>query len=463
MLDVIIVGTGPCGVAAALGLAEKKVLLLDAVWKPEAERDAKGSIKYFPIEANNFSIYISRAWGGLANAWKARLYPYTDYELQNFPIKSAELKPHYGELTRHIGSSDKNDDLLPLPGNAQHLQREINPCLNIRHLEKCYKKRKKGLNKAGIYMSCGRTAVLSEAKEAGQAASIYTPTITLDYLKKNSNFTFKDNHLVESFKDTKEFVAVSARNLNSSRSVQYKAKKLILAAGALGTGRIVLASFKDYQTRLPILDNPASLVPFINLRAVGAVLDQPGCESAALDFVYDGPLFPERVAGVVSGYISPRRGDIFFNLPLAVRGNLSLVRYLVPALVVIQLFYPDSTKEDNYIQLHKDNTLFINYTDTLKRGDIERLLIKSFRYMGFFSTPSQVRYPQPGYSRLCAGTIPMGQRKRKYHLTRDNRLNNTTNVYVVDGSWLPELPAQNFTFTLMANALRAARIIKKKL
>ena len=89
--------------------------------------------------------------------------------------------------------------------------------------------------------------------------------------------------------------------------------------------------------------------------------------------------------------------------------------------------------------------------------------MKTFRKAGFLSLPFLIQYPSPGNSIHYAGSVPMNQNQLKYSVNKDCVLNKSRNVYLIDGSSLPVLPAKNLTFFLMANALRVARKIKAKI
>ncbi|MCI0470313.1 MAG: GMC family oxidoreductase [Candidatus Aminicenantes bacterium] len=524
MYDAVIVGTGASAAAAALELQDKNLLILDVGLKPHKNIDLKENIfalrekdndqynyligenfeslanieaadlvsvklkapyvsyvindsaRYLKIESENFFPYISFAYGGLANAWGAGAYIYTDYDLRDFPIKNADLEPFYEKLTEHIGVSGKDDDLTPFFGSCKYLQKELNPGLNARHLLQSYQKRKKYFRERGITIGRSRLAVLTEEKNGRKSCDyentgyfscnipyIYTPTVTFDRLKTKSNITLLDGFLVETFAEQANAVTIKAKEIKTGKTVLFKGKKLLLAAGTIGTAKIVLSSFNDYAACLPILDNPFSVTPFVDLRAVGSPVDRCGYEGVLLNLIYEGPLFPHRVQGSISSYISPLRGDVFFDFPLSIKGNLVCTRQLLPALAVLLLFYPDFPGENNYLKLLDKDTLHIHYTDTAQYGAVEKHIIRSFYRAGFVSAPFLSRFMPPGKSIHYAGTIPMCREERKYFVNRDCRLERTAHVHIIDGSVFPVLPAKNLTFTLMANAMRAAHKIKKEL
>ena len=50
-----------------------------------------------------------------------------------------------------------------------------------------------------------------------------------------------------------------------------------------------------------------------------------------------------------------------------------------------------------------------------------------------------------------------------YQLHPDGQFSKTSAVYVVDGACFPRLPAKNLSFTIMANAMRIAVLVRERL
>jgi choline dehydrogenase-like flavoprotein len=61
-----------------------------------------------------------------------------------------------------------------------------------------------------------------------------------------------------------------------------------------------------------------------------------------------------------------------------------------------------------------------------------------------------------GASVHYAGTLPMTSEPAPFSTTELCQSRDFHNLFVVDGSTFPFLPAKNITFTLMANAVRVA-------
>jgi choline dehydrogenase-like flavoprotein len=76
--------------------------------------------------------------------------------------------------------------------------------------------------------------------------------------------------------------------------------------------------------------------------------------------------------------------------------------------------------------------------------------------LGVWPVPGLVKATPFGFHGHLAGTLPMRERPGPLESGPDGRLAGTRRVFVADPAAFPTLPAQNLTFTAMANAMRVA-------
>ena len=522
MFDVIVVGSGPAGVFAARELRPLKVLMLDVGHEASGERlppenlhvlrtrtdltrpllgdrfeslhnidlsylspKLKAPLMRFVTETpdgeegmlpEGFTAVRSFAKGGLANAWGAGVFRYDDRDLADFPVASAALEPFYDDLTRHLGVSGEADDLTTFFGSTSDLQPPLPLSRLAARFLSGYRRRRDYFRRHGIHVGRLRSAILTRGLGARPAhpilnqeffqpniPSIYHPGYTLDELRAAGEIVYLGGRLVLRYAERDDDVEVVARNLGTGETETHSGKHVVLAAGALNSAKLVLASNGDCESRLPILDNLLSYVPLLDFRRIGAALDAESFSGAELCLVYDGPLTEQRVQASFYGLAAPLRGDLFFELPLSLRGNFAALKYLVPALGMLQLFYPDRPAPGNYLRLLPDGRLAIRY-EARRFGTLERHLIARFRRAGYLSAVPLCQYPEPGSSMHYAGTLPMKARPSgPYETDAHGRLNGTRRVRVVDGAVFPALPSKNHTFTIMAGAMRIARHLRENL
>lgn len=516
--DFIIVGSGPAGAAAALQLAGKDVLMIDAGFDaPGVASDFRGSLhrlrcthsdlfphligdrfeslenifatnkinlklkspymRYIiegsqgvaPVRSEEFHGAISLAKGGLANGWGGGAYRFTDRDLERFPISYADLNKYYDLLTDHIGISGRNDDLVPWFHFDPNLQEPIKLSSLAKKFLQRYERNRLLFVGHNVYVGMPRLAVLTR-EHRGRAPynydnleffksrnpAIYTPAYTIDRLIAEGYLDYRSGWLVESFEETDEAVKVRAKNLQTAQSRTFSARKLLLGAGALSTARIVLASRKDYKTCLPVLDNPMSCIFLCNFTHVGQELERSSCSLGQLNIICEGEPGIGTIQITLYTTSGPLRSDIIFDLPLPVVAGRALLKHMSPAILLAVCFHPAAMPATGSIRLGADGALEIEGNST-KLEIAEQKLIGLFRKIGYFSHSSLVQYLPFGSSLHVAGMLPMTERpSRYYECDADGRLGGDGNIHVIDGACFSSLPAKNLTFTIMANAMRIA-------
>ncbi|HEY1237502.1 MAG TPA: GMC oxidoreductase, partial [Solirubrobacterales bacterium] len=426
-----------------------------------------------PVDSDTFHPLQSLAQGGLAAAWGAGCPPFIDRDLEGFAISQADLAPHYEAVAARIGVSGRTDDLTPHLGELGALQPAAEIDTNATRILELYRRRSPRLNASGFYLGLPRLAMLSKPIN-GRAAtsyrdmdfwtdqerSVYRPRWTVEELGSHPNFTYDDRLLVESFSEPRPGeVEVSARAHPSGESRSYRAHSLVIAAGALGTARIVLRSLERYDHRVPLVCNPHTYCPMINLRMLGRPAADRRHSMAQLCFVHA----PEGEPGLTVGHVYSYRSLLAFKLvresPLPHRGSARIIRSLIPALTIALLQHADEPTADKYCSLRRrgdGDTLEIGYALSEKEEQrverIERSIVRHFRSLRCVP----IRRVRTGHAASAhyAGCFPMASDGGELTTESSGRLRGTESVYLVDGSVFPRLPSKGLTFTMMANADR---------
>ena len=270
--------------------------------------------------------------------------------------------------------------------------------------------------------------------------------------------------LVTSWHEGPREIWVEGIQTNNEQPIRFKAGKLILAAGAINTAKIVLKAYQDYRTTLPLLDNPTLQIPFILPSSLGHRLEIDAFGLVALNLIWESMPFNCVVQGTILELTSLMRADFFADLPFSAAANLALIRYLSPAMLGLQLFFPGSIQRPSRLSLMKNGHIHIQgQPNTI---DIKKMkgLLRYFRILGAWSHPLLVRKVPTGYGIHYAGTLPLRSMPAKqYECDSFGRLYGSHHVFIADSSGFPVLPAKNMSFTMMANAMRIADYVTREL
>jgi choline dehydrogenase-like flavoprotein len=526
--DVIVVGSGPAGVHAALPLVEAgvSVTMLDVGNEDERyaplvpdlpfgdmRRSERAQHRFLlgdeleglplgsarvgaqltpprghvlrdvprltPLVSGTFRASESLALGGLGAAWGASAVRFDAGDLAGFPLSEGDLAVHYEAVASEIGISGSRDDLLRYYGECASLLPPLEADPSVTHLLRRYAGRRTRANRRGLYLGHPRLAVLSRA-HAGRSAqsyhdldfysdrgrSVWRPAVTLDRLRGRAAFSYARPWLVERFDEPHDpaAVVVLARDPKTGERAEFRARRLVLAAGTLGTARIVLRSLGLYDTPRPIVSNPHVYVPCLQPSWIGRPVASRRHSLTQAGLIFDPPAGE---GGLVYGEVHVYGSLLLFKLvresSLPMPQALGIVRELLSALAILVLEHADEPAADKSCTLRRSgpagaDALHVDYREPdaarFARRRTESALLAALRRLGCHALGRIDT--GPGSSIHYAGTFPMAAGEVPLSVDRACRLRGTRAVYLCDGSFLPRLPAKPLTLTLMANARRVA-------
>jgi hypothetical protein len=300
--------------------------------------------------------------------------------------------------------------------------------------------------------------------------SVYRPRFTIEKLRSAPNFSYERKRFVQSFAEDDTGVRVSALNTESGKVESFAARALVLAGGTSSTARIVLRSLRRYGEPVPLLCNPYTYVPAVNLGMVGRAARDRRHSLAQLTGLYSPA---DHAHGTVVTQMYSYRSLLTFKLlkeaPVAYREALRIMQLLNSAIVILGINHEDTLRPLRNCRLvagtDGEDRLEVNYelsTDEASRhARDEKQVIRIFRRLGCW--PIKAIRPGHGSSIHYAGPFPMAAEGGYLTSSPDCRLRATRAVYFADGSPFPYLPAKGLTFTIMANANRVGSTLADKL
>ena len=529
MTDVIVVGSGPGAVNAAAPLvaAGRRVLMLDVgrtdgryaprvplLEFPELRRTDRDQHRYFlgddlegvpfgpvrvgaqltpprqhiavpdarlPVDSDGFAAVQSLARGGLGAGWGAGVFPFDDAELRAFGLGLAALAPHYDRVVERIGVAGPVDDLAQFfpPSPAMQPALDLDP--NAASVFAAYARRRARLNERGFFLGHARLAVctvphhdrgperyLDLAYWADPDRSVYRPQWTLEELERAPGFTYLPGRFVERFEESAAGVRVVC-HAGASGEI-HEARALVLAAGTLGSARIVLASLGRYDVPVPILCNPYEYVPTLNLRMLGRGGGARRHGMAQLTAMLRTGEGERLVQAQVFSYRSLLTFKLMKEIPLGYRSALQALRLIMPSFAILGLHHEDHPSPEKRLVLRRGrggqpDTLEVRYQPSAEETAAQRRdhakVLRAFLSLG--CVPLSTVRPGHGANMHYAGAFPMQPAGGELTCDVEGRLRATRNVYLGDGSVFPWLPAKGLTFTLMACADRVGTRLAERL
>lgn len=430
-----------------------------------------------PTQAPGFAALQSLALGGLGGAWGAGCFPLLDNELVKCGLSPGAIRPHFEEVARRIGVSGTRDDLEPFWGPLDALQPPLALDHNATRILRRYRQQRTAFHSAGLFLGRPRMAVLTRplgGREANpyhdmdfwtnHGGSVFRPEVLVRELERYPNFRYLRPYLVERFREAGPGqVTVQAQALTNNSVAVFQAARVVLAAGAMSTTRIVLRSLERYNVPVPLTCNAHSYTPCLHLGGLGRRHAELCHSLAQLTLIYDPTGDREHL---VQAQFFSYRSLLLFRLlndsPLCYRESLRVLRALAPAFVILVLQHEDYQGVNKHCVLrrHSDGSdvLEINYrpqrADERRQQRHEQVIRTWLRRLGCF--PLRSARPPHGSSVHYGSQLATTVEDRPLTCTPSGRLRGTDNVYVADGAALAYLPAKGLTGTLMANASRVA-------
>ncbi len=449
---------------------------------PPRQFITRGTEERSPVEAGALQAAQTFARGGLGAGWGASAMPYTDADLADWPVGRSELQPHYDAVSKRVGiSGPKRDDLSPHVGPLESLMPPSRIDSNADWVYRRYERVRGELLARGFRMGQARLAVCTRRHRgrgplgygdmefwADQDRAVYRPAFTIDELATRGAFHELSGLMAVRYRENPadESVEVECLGLRTNESVTLSARRLVLAAGAIGTARIVLESLGRRNEPVPFLTNPYTYLPCLVPSRIGRRTRDRRHSLTQLTMIYD----PDGTGrNAVQPQLYSYRSLLSFKLlkesPLPMRESIPLIRAIQEYLVIVGIFHPDFPSNGRRLLLDDAGTLVIRSgsVECAARRACEDRVAGFLRRVGCM--PLKRIDPGPGASIHYAGTLPMRGEAAAGPLTcdADGRLRGGKLVVVADGSTFPTLPAKGLTFTLMANADRIGAALAKEM
>lgn len=431
---------------------------------------------------------VSSAYGGFSNVWGAQVMPFSRSTFERWPIAWEEIEPHYKSVLQEVPLAAEQDDLadlFPLLGPAQDL-----PPLAPRteRVLQRYGRHRTALRAQGV--TVGRARLAFRARDCVRCglcmtgcpySLIYSASQTFDALRRKEQVTYRPGLLVFRVGESGGQAFALARDLGTGQVHEFRADRLFLACGGMGTTRLVLGSLPAPPPVVEFGESIQFVMPFLSGRPVQDPRQRVGQDwtlnqfNLLLDFGDEG-------YDTSQIHVYPYNPAFFEALPAPLRSRaLDPVTAQVLRRISVGLGYLPSWASPRVRVTHRRTpgqdlpALTLDSSGPGAQPEryaalVRRLLriapkldlwpalpaaslsgaAKSYHFGGSF--------PHAAAGGAGGGGSATGGPGAGNGPSTDRwgRLPDWDRIHLVDGSVFPSVPSTTFTLTVMANAHRIA-------
>lgn len=435
---------------------------------------------------------------GKMNLWNAVAVRYSPRDFRprdfgdsdiNWPIGYDALEEHYGAVERLIGVCGTCEGLAELPDG------DFLPPLPLRPADRILQRAVTKLKDATIRAIPVRKAIetrpdrVNRCRNCGDcifgctAGSVYKfSTHLLPQIENRSNYRLlcgiKVLRLVREPRSDR-ITAAECLDVTTGVRLRVEARTFILACGALETPRLLFNSRDD--TFPGGFANSSGLVGCYLQDTVKVILGtslwkligstekyEQGTNDAILipRFLFENQQFRGGFQGQFSHFLPKRPYYLDALAPLPAWLKKIAARWLFKSFVALLFFgKPDAVKSNRLVpskSLDKYGVPQVDVEYTPTQNDLcmkESMVNWGRRILRKCSGTVITTFTEhtPGRSIHYAGTCRMGARSSEGAVDANLRSFDHPNLYVCDGSVLPEISEKNLTLTIMALAHRLAQ------
>ena len=467
--DPVVVRSLKAGLSAsAKGVQVKKIFGSDFPYRGSDE---------LPSHASNVGHFTaSLAQGGFSNVWGASMLPFSEKDIERWPLHPKDFAEHYKSILSFVDLSGRKDmlnSLFPLyTESAQTLRLSAQAALLLKRLEESKSK----FEEAGFIYGQSRLALRSSpptgigCRYCGMCLYgcpynlIYNTSSTLKELIREPNFTYSPDVIVSRVADHGSGVELQAFDRTTNLPKRFQGSSVFLGAGVLATTRILLQSMDAYSKTLEIPSSEYFIVPLLQFkRAKGAREERLHTSAQLFLECLDKNVSEHSVHMQVYTY-----SDLYERALAEILGPLKfMLRFggaeILERMMVIQGYLHSDESSRIKVHLEKGVNGNILHTEGLVNPEASTRIKKVVRKLSKLSLKTGVvvaepmlQIGRPGEGRHVGGSFPMRLNPKEFECDLHGRPYGFQNVYVVDASNFPSVPASTISFTAMANANRIA-------
>ena len=429
--------------------------------------------KPFSVRTEDCETEFSHALGGFGNVWGSAMLPYDASEIARWPVSPEEMARSYRNVLDYAPISAEHDTLAETyPLYTDDLS-ALKRSQQTETLLGAFDRRRSALARRGATFGRARVAVNVSQGETGcrycgrcldgcAYGAIFNPgqawSSIPGFEAGVASERFHRGFYALEFKEMADCVNVTAIDVRSGAVRTWRARRLFLGLGHVGTTRMIARSLNRIGERIRTLDTQYYFFPLLSY--AGRKLEQ-------IEYT-----LAEAFLEVNNDKISPHKQhmQVYGLNPIFVKMLREESRGLVPLSPLFKRFYVFQG------YLHSDDSGSVDieiassgpaHDDIIVRGRQNPNAIRVARKMQALvrhsmlpfgiAPPLGLSLVPPGRSFHAGGSFPMGGEHPVYSSDALGRPSGLKRVHIVDPASFPTIPSSTISFSIMANSDRVAR------
>lgn len=398
------------------------------------------------------SFHTSNNLGGLSPHWGHQLIRYTQIDLDDigFKINYNDLVPHYKKIENFVGlSTDKNLFKLNDFFDSNNLiftdELEINS-----FAKKVLSRKSYFFNKNKFKFSAPILARVGVSEEQIDDLKWsyygFNPKKTFDCKKYFSKFLINGKVIIDRkvYKiEEKNNICIIYSKDSLGNHHKFFSKKTLIASGAINTIRIIKNSLNLDNITTPFFDHRTMLLPILsftkNLKVNTTINELIGInENDKSNHFFS-----------IYSLSSLSNSDIMNIIPLKYPFNLPFINFIRRYMHVMQIW--ESENIGGIITVDRNGT---KIKDNLVNVSIDYKFLLGLVEFGILPLHFLSKFTSYGQGYHYVGTFPFNGKNDIFTTDRLGKLQQFSNVHIIDGSVIPKLSLKNPTLLQMANSSR---------
>jgi hypothetical protein len=415
------------------------------------------------------AVDVSHGFGGFGNVWGAAILPYAAHDLASWPAAFADLARSYRHVGEFVPSSGEADDLQDaFPLYCDRLPRLERSEQSDRLLRTLGAKRE-ALHKRGISFGRSRLAVDSAGgpftcRSCGFCldgcvyGAIFNPRRLWQKLEAEGTVIHRGYYAL-SFEEDPGGVTLATVDVRDDSIRRWRANRLFLGAGTIGTTRLVARSLDLINRPIRVPDSQYFFFPFLSYRGARDLSARFTLAEAFIE-ILNAEISRHYVHFQVYGLNEIFRRTLHAMLPRPLRRKF-LLGLIESRFYLFQGFLNSSDSGSLELTItstgpRKDNVHIRGVTNPASAPiarKAQALLRRSLLGIGHvpFLPPEVV---MPGRSFHAGASFPAGGNDPTFSSDMLCRPAGLRRVHLLGAVAFPSIPATTITYTAMATADR---------